>query len=555
MFARALPLSLLAASILSLPATAADDEQVRDEQILRDAGQAWDGPALLDYFRKRSVSEEKRQKILALIRKTGDESFKVRRQAAQELDGFGISAIGLLKQAQRDRDPEVAHAAGVVLARIEKVPSNLLTAATARMLGRVKPAGALETLLAYLPLADDEMAAEAIGWALSQLAMRDGQPAPPLLAALNDPLPVRRAAAAEALVQAKASTAFPQVRKLLRDPDDDVRLATALALVTAAKDKEAVPELIALLADVPQEKGMRLEETLYSIAGDQAPKVSLIGDAASRIQCRDAWSEWWTKNKERVDLSKLGVEPRPFGYTLVLQMDLTGQGGRVIEYAPDGKTIRWQVNGLQLPLDAQVLPHSQHVLLAEHNANMVAERDFQGKIHWQQAVIQPLACQRLPNGNTFIAARDQLLEVDMRGQKVFAFNRGQNDIVAGRKGSDGQYVYATQLGKITRIDSKGNEVRSFTANRMYHYADIQLLPKNRVLLTQMASVAEYDELTGKQVWQASTGRMPVSVTRLPNGNTLAASASTRAIQEFDRDGTEVRKETLPDASPWRVLKR
>src|SRR5207244_3907918 len=79
-------------------AFAEDPERVRDEQILREAGIAFDGPALLSYFRKRSISDEQRQQILDLIRKTGDESFAVRRKGSADLEALGLTAISLLRQ-------------------------------------------------------------------------------------------------------------------------------------------------------------------------------------------------------------------------------------------------------------------------------------------------------------------------------------------------------------------------------------------------------------------------------------------------------------------------
>src|SRR5262245_30937403 len=100
--------ALLAALFASVPALAQNEDRARDEQTLRDAGLALDGPALLGYIRKRSATDEQRQKILALIRKTGDESFPVRQRASTEIESFGYTAIGLLKQAQRDPNPEIA---------------------------------------------------------------------------------------------------------------------------------------------------------------------------------------------------------------------------------------------------------------------------------------------------------------------------------------------------------------------------------------------------------------------------------------------------------------
>ncbi|HEV3144242.1 MAG TPA: hypothetical protein VGZ47_10185, partial [Gemmataceae bacterium] len=382
--------TLLAALILlsfagALPAE--DEERERDEQALRDAKVKPDGQSLLDYFRKRSLTDEQRQQILALIDRLGNDSFLERQKASAELESYGLTAIALLKQGQSNSDPEVAARCARCLQKLEAVPSSVLTAAVSRMLGRAKPAGGLETMLAQLPLADDEYVADAMRWSIAQLAVKDGKPDPLLLQALTDKLAVRRAAAAEALVKAKLPGVLPQVRPLLKDQDGEVRLRTAIALVTVAKDKGVVQDLIGMLASLPPSLGSQAEDLLHSIAGEEGPKVSLLGDDAARIRCRDAWADWWSQNAEKVDLAKLDENQRMLGYLLVVQMNQNTGVGKVIEYAADNKTIRWQIDGLQFPLDAQVLPQSQHVLIAEHNANQVSERDFQGRIIWKKEVV------------------------------------------------------------------------------------------------------------------------------------------------------------------------
>jgi hypothetical protein len=120
------------------------------------------------------------------------------------------------------------------------------------------------------------------------------------------------------------------------------------------------------------------------------------------------------------------------------------------------------------------------VLIAEHNLHQVSERDLQGKILWKRQVQQPVACQRLANGNTFIGARSQLLEIDPNENQVFNYNHLNGDIVCAARTRDGHYVFVTMQGQYVRIDASGKEVKSFQlATRMTYYATIQLLPNNR----------------------------------------------------------------------------
>ena len=63
--------------------------------------------------------------------------------------------------------------------------------AAARLLAVRKPPGAIEPLLAYLPVVENDQVAEAIAATLTALAVRDGKADKGLLAALTDKSPVR----------------------------------------------------------------------------------------------------------------------------------------------------------------------------------------------------------------------------------------------------------------------------------------------------------------------------------------------------------------------------
>src|SRR5713101_8580149 len=56
-----------------------------DEALLKAAGLTGDGPALLDYFRKRTVQSVDPKKIKSLIKQLDDDSFQVRERASEEL--------------------------------------------------------------------------------------------------------------------------------------------------------------------------------------------------------------------------------------------------------------------------------------------------------------------------------------------------------------------------------------------------------------------------------------------------------------------------------------
>lgn len=524
-----------------------------DEQLLKSAGLASDGPALVAYFRQRTVGEEDRARILALIKQLGDHRYAIRERATMDLIAVGLPAVGLLRQSSNDADVEIARRAERCLKAIERVPSTALSAAAARLLARAKPAAAAEVLLAYLPLADDESVADEVREALAALAGRDDRPEPLLVKALDDPLPLRRGAAGEALVKCRRADATQLARKLMTDPDPEVRVRVTLAVVTHAKDKTAVPAVIGLLADVPQNLGWRVEEVMVRLAGETAPAVSLGTDDEGRKRCRDAWSKWWADHAGTTDLAKLDSAPRLLGFTLVVMMDQRGIAGKVMEINANREVV-WKIEGLTHPRDAIVIGKDR-VLIAEQNGSQISERDFAGVVKWNKQVVQPMAVQPLPNGHVFVANRNQLLEFDEKHREAWKFDRQQHDIVTAQKLRNGETMFLTNTGALIRLDANRKEIKSVKVDRPHYvYAAMEVLPNNRVLLTHQDRVAEYD-FDGKQQWYASV-RQPSSVQRLPNGNTLIANVSSRAVQEIDRQGKVV-WEYKPEGAglPWSARRR
>src|SRR5262249_5385170 len=149
---------------------------------------------------------------------------------------------------------------------------------------------------------------------------------------------------------------------------------------------------------------------------------------------------------------------------------------------------------------ARVLPGGR-VLVAEYQGQVVTERDVHGKILWEKRVTgNPTGCQRLPNGNTFIATYRQLVEVTRSGKEV--------------------YVH-------TPDPAKGNIYGA------------QKLPNGRILcIASLGWLLEIDSATGK-VYKAlhPTGSSPYSVEPLPGGRFLIANYNQNKVLEVDAAGT------------------
>jgi hypothetical protein len=541
------PLLVLTAALLAWgPAAAQPGRDGLDEQLLARAGVGTDGPALLAFLQKHTHPAVDADRIRTLVRDLGAAEFATRERSSAELAKAGRLAAAPLRQALKSPDREIALRAAKCLQGIEAGPGPAEQAAAVRLVARRKPAGAAAVLLAYLPCAPGDAVAEEIRAALPAVAVIDGKSAPALTQALADAVPVKRAAAAEALCRAGATEHFGAVRPLLQDRDPEVRLRVALALV-ARREKAAVPALVDLLDQLPAAQLAPVEDILYRLAGDQAPAAPPGGGTPA--QTRAAWERWWRTHGATVDLARLDAGRAALGYTLVVETE----NGRVEEVGADGK-VRWQIRDLSFPLAAEVVGENR-VLIAEYRGARVTERSFQGKILWETKVSWPIAAQRLPGGHTFIATRGQLLEVDRDGKEVFHHDLPGQILMAARRLRNGHVICITSSGLLLRLDATGKEVQRFAAGYGMNFGlGLDVSPAGRILVAQYRNhkVVEYSP-EGKVTAEIPV-RYPDSAFCLPRGTMLVASQLQRRVMELDRDGN-VLWEYTPAGPPSRASRR
>lgn len=514
--------------------------------------QSTTGANLLDEFRKRTLTDSDREKVLGLIRNLGAADLANREKASASLLALGPAAAPLLRQTAQVGDAQVRLYTQKCLESIEKDGSTALPAAAIRLIALRKPAGAAEALLDYLPFAENDAITEELREALAAVAYPDGKPAPILVKALRDKNAARRAAAAEALCQSGKPDSLEPVRKLLLDTDPVVRLRAALALAEV-RDKSAIPVLIALLGELPSEGAGKAEDFLYRLAGAKAPAYPKGTDQAARNKWRDEWAGWWRQNGATLDLTNMERPRKILGFTLVLeQFNNLKRSGRVLELDGAGKVL-WQIDGLRHPADAQYLSGGR-VLIAEQDRSQVTERDSKGAILWKKQIDQPFRCQRLPSGNTFIATRNQLLEVDRGGKETVLYRAPQGNIAAATQRDDGGVILATYQGQYIRLDPGGKELKSKQISFISVAPHlVEFLPDDHFLVANPNAnkVAEYN-LDGKVLWEAKID-MPGHLSRLPNGHVLVISQSNRIV-ELNRAGQRI-KELKGDMIPTRAWRR
>jgi HEAT repeat protein len=525
-------------------------------QKCRDAWATWwqaseDNSRLLDEVRKRTVTEELRQKCEDLIKQLGDADFSVREKAQAEVRAMGSLIVPLLRQAARDRDLEIRNRARDCLSEMERDKNVPLSPITARLIALRKPAGAAETLLAFAPYADEETALPEVQLALNVVAFRDGKPDPDVVRALSDSQGVRRAAAAEALCLSGDRAHLPAIRRMLADSDSVVRLKVALALAGIGQ-RDAVPTLIDILAELPSAQAEPAEEYLQRLAGENAPNSPSGDETATRKKRRDAWAAWWKTNGNRVALvdryPPTSME-RYLGHILLV----IANTGEIMELDRDRK-VRWRLTGLMNPRDVQVLGNDR-ILIAEWNAQRVSERNRRGDILWQKQTqgCYPLSAQRLRNGHTFIACQNKLMEVDRAGNEVYSISR-PNDVIMARRMRDGQIILVSSNSQCIRLDTTGKQLKSFNLQMVWQ-TGVNILPTGHVIIpaTWINRVMEYDT-EGKVVWQV-TSTQPCSADRLKNGNALVAPQQWPSkVTEVDPSGKQVSEIAVANF-PYRIRTR
>jgi hypothetical protein len=211
-------------------------------------------------------------------------------------------------------------------------------------------------------------------------------------------------------------------------------------------------------------------------------------------------------------------------------------------------------------VDAQVLPGGR-VLIAEQGANRVTERDVKGTILWQRAFPQPVACQRLPNGNTLLVGRGQLLELDKAGKEVRQHMQPQQDVLTARRLADGQTVLVLNGMMAKRLDTAFKEIKTVRLGNpqyayvQYNFGNVDILPGGGFLVPQQwqNKLLELDA-EGQMVGDLNVAQ-PVTASRLVNGHTLVVSQQQpMKILELDRTGRIV-WESRENLHPTRVRRR
>ncbi len=523
----------------------------QDEQTLKLAGIATDGPALLEYFRRRTPRAAEQATLKQSAAQLGSSVYPVRVKATDDLISAGRSALPYLRDITRKGDAETARRAQYAIGVIEHNTRLALSATASRVLVERKPAATLETLLAYLPFVDENWVEDEIRQSMKRIAYIDGKALPMLEQALADQEAKRRAAAVWIVGHSNDARQRKLVVERLGDSSSEVRLLAANALLVS-REPAAVSTLIDLLTSDTPDLACRAEDLLFRLAGESGPPVWLnTGTDNNGRQVQSAWEGWWKTNRVKVDWQSLRLDEQALGLTLVVENQRTDGGSRIYETNAAGQ-VRFEVK-IRNPIDAQWLPGGR-LLVGDSRDSLIYEMDTRGNIGWKHAGIAPTSIQRLPNGNTVVSTYQSIIEFTREGKTVFTYST-QGHTYHARKVPDGHYVWIDACGEIGEIDDKGKLIAKTKVGSGLAWGSVERLRNGRYLVAIGGGAGKVQEvdMNGKVYWEKTVNN-PNRAVRLTNGNTLVASHSDAAIYEFDPNGNERWKHACA-GRPFAALRR
>lgn len=524
---------LLATPLFAVSTDPPSAEEQYDLDFLKQQGIKGDLPSLLAYLQDRTLDDVKIKRIRELIVETGHARFAVRDRAAKDLLKFGVSALKFLEEASKDKDPEIADRARRVVETIKQGPGPSLSMTVLRRVGQALGNGtssdAVLVILRFLPFADDAAVEDDAIQTLTKIGISDGKPDSHFKDFVQDSFTARRAAGGYVLGRSKNAVDVALARKLLLDADAWVRLRTIQGLL-AGEQRDAIPQLIKLIDPEIEEITWRAEELLRRIAGEDSPSAPADAKPESRKTYLAAWNDWWDKKGKAVDLAKLSKEQPLLGLWLGIEYNTNS----VWECGRDGKR-RWTISA-EGPMDAQVLPGNR-VLIAEQSAKRVTERDLKGNMLWEYVTNEDtINCQRLPNGNTWIGTRNNVMEIRPNKSIVYKHQLSGQYMHGVRRLTNGNSIGITSGGVIYEMNPAGKLLRTITVPHEGTWGDVDALPNGNLLVANYGTgfVREVDQ-TGKTVREVKTGAA-TGVERQPNGQLLVGGGeNTRLIDWTGRE--------------------
>jgi len=218
---------------------------------------------------------------------------------------------------------------------------------------------------------------------------------------------------------------------------------------------------------------------------------------------------------------------------------------------------------LAITIVAAVFTGTPHrFVCTDYTQGKVFVVDRQGKVEWSYDAEHSNDVWALPNGNLLFTTGHGVKEVTRDKQVVFSYSSASEIYACQRLKNGNTFIAECNAGRLLEVDPAGKivkEVRLLPAGQDGGHAymrNARQLPNGNYLVChyEAENVTEYDP-QGKPVRVIPAPGGAHSAIRLPNGNTLIASAdshgATPRVFEVDPNGKtvwEIKGDELPGIS-------
>ncbi len=455
-----------------------------------------------------SADHEKRARDA--LKMLGDKDWRKREQATSTLLSLPAVPTDQLEEASRSDDPEVAARAKEILRRRGEGISPILRASF-RVIAARGYHECLEPVLSVLPLCRKAHVRRSAAEALRAIATP------------GDFETIRRvfdAAATETriiLIEPLAVTLGPdrseKLTQWMNRGKPEIRIRAAVAMLNL-KNRSGLKALVDLLdANDPQVRSQSLS-TLRAVTG-QYFALNPTESAGDRRAGIKKWSQWVDAKGSSAELrlpARLvqGCRGNLGGNYLLAY----GYKQKVEEIDPRGKVV-WS-HQAQGAWSAEKLPNGD-VLIAAYSENKLIVVNAKSERVWEYG-INCLNAELLPNGNFLVAnySGNRVIEVTREKEIAWSYKTPGSCTDAERLPSGNTLVAAGS--SVTEVTPEGKTVWEHSFGTQVY--SVQHLPNGNVLVALLSrSRIEEVDRDKKVVWTHKVNS-PADAFRLPGGNTL-----------------------------------
>ncbi len=165
------------------------------------------------------------------------------------------------------------------------------------------------------------------------------------------------------------------------------------------------------------------------------------------------------------------------------------------------------------------------------------------------------AVARMTLGNLLVCDQNGVRELDRAGKELWSFGKNVAYAWSARKLENGNVLISnpnmSQVLEIRPRERNGGDLVWSWEGAQYPYDAVKLENGNVLVADYYGNrVVEVNPKDNSTAWTSPRINLPISVERLPNGNTLVGTS--QEVLEVDSKGATTWKAAVPGLRPWRA---